>query len=188
MDTLDLLLHPIRLRIVHAMSGQRTRTTSDLSTDLPDVPKTTVYRHVGLLAEAGVLEIVDEQRVHGAVERHYRLHREHAGIDADMAASMSLDEHRHGFAAAMAALHAEFNAYLDRDGADPTADSVSYRQGTIWLTSDELAEMIDELRDVLASRTGNKPAPGRSPHLLSMILFPTGEPPRHSAHQQAGEH
>ncbi|MBT2234841.1 helix-turn-helix domain-containing protein [Nonomuraea sp. NEAU-A123] len=175
-DTLDLLLHPVRLRIVHAMSGGRIRTTSDLCTSLPDAPKTTVYRHVGLLAEAGVLEVVDEQRVHGAVERHYRLRREHAGIDADMAASMSLDEHRHGFAAAMAALHAEFNAYLDRDGADPTADSVGYRQGTIWLTPGELAEMIDELRDVLASRAGNKPAAGRSPHLLSMILFPTEAP------------
>jgi hypothetical protein len=39
--------------------------------------------------------------------------------------------HRRGFAAAMAALIAEFNAYLDRDGADPAADSVSYRQGTL---------------------------------------------------------
>jgi DNA-binding transcriptional ArsR family regulator len=51
-NTLDLLLHPIRLRIVHAMSGGRTRTTSELSTHLADVPKTTVYRHVGLLTEA----------------------------------------------------------------------------------------------------------------------------------------
>jgi hypothetical protein len=37
----------------------------------------------------------------------------------------------------MAALHAEFNAYLDRDGADQTADSVGYRQGILWLTPDE---------------------------------------------------
>ena len=178
MDTLDLLLHPVRLRIVHALSGERTRTTSDLCVGLTDVPKTTVYRHVGLLAEAGVLEVVDEQRVHGAVERHYRLRREHAGIDADTAASMSLDEHRHGFAAAMAALHAEFNAYLDREGADPTADSVGYRQGTLWLSPDELTEMIGALRDVLASRAGNEPTAGRSPHLLSMILFPTEKRPR----------
>ncbi|MEW9556501.1 helix-turn-helix domain-containing protein [Nonomuraea sp. NPDC050783] len=188
MDTLDLLLHPVRLRIVHAMSGGRTRTTSDLCASLPDAPKTTVYRHVGLLVEAGVLEIVHEQRVHGAVERHYRLRREHAGIDADMAASMSLEEHRHGFAAAMAALHAEFNAYLDRDGADPTADAVGYRQGTVWLTRRERAEMIGELRDVLASRAGNEPAPDRSPHLLSVILFPTEEASQRRGGQQADGH
>ena len=37
---------------------------------------------------------------------------------------MSLDEHRHGFAAAMAALVAEFNTYLDQAHADPTEDKV----------------------------------------------------------------
>jgi DNA-binding transcriptional ArsR family regulator len=176
---LDLLLHPIRLRIVHAMSGGRIRTTSDLCVRLPDVPKTTVYRHVGLLADAGVLEVVDEQRVHGAVERHYRLRRERVAIDADAAATMSLDDHRHGFAAAMAVLLAEFNAYLDRDGADPLADSVSYRQGVAWLSPVERAEMIDTVRDVLAARAINEPAPGRQSHLLSMILFPTEERPDH---------
>jgi hypothetical protein len=35
----------------------RVLTTTDLCSCLPDVPKTTVYGHVGLLAEAGVLEV-----------------------------------------------------------------------------------------------------------------------------------
>ncbi|HWE91932.1 MAG TPA: helix-turn-helix domain-containing protein [Pseudonocardiaceae bacterium] len=173
MDTLDLLLHPVRLRIVHVMAGGRIRTTSDLCAHLSDVPKTTVYRHVALLVDAGVLEVAEEQRVHGAVERHYRLRRERTVIDADAAASMSLDDHRRGFAAAMAALHAEFNAYLDRDGADPIADLVGYRQGILWLNHDELADMIDALREVYLARAGNAPAPGRSPHLMSAIFFPT---------------
>ncbi|MGK4578920.1 helix-turn-helix domain-containing protein [Kitasatospora sp. HPMI-4] len=175
MDQLDLLLHPVRLRIVHAMSGFRTRTTSELCAGLPDVPKTTVYRHVGLLAEAGVLEVAEEQPVRGVVERHYRLRRDRAAVGADAAEAMSLEDHRRGFTAAMAALLAEFNAYLDRDGADPTADSVGYRQGVLWLSPGELAELIGEVRAVLAARSGNRPEPGRSPHLMSAILFPAGQ-------------
>jgi DNA-binding transcriptional ArsR family regulator len=107
------LLHPVRLRILHAMSGGRTTTTSELCARLSDVSKATVYRHVALLAEGGLLEVEGEQRVHGAVERRYRLHQARAVIDQDAAALMSLQEHRNGFAAAMAALLAEFNAYLD---------------------------------------------------------------------------
>ena len=76
---------------------------------------------------------------------------------------MSLDDHRRGFAAAMAALLAEFNAYLDRDGADPTADHVGYRQGILWLSHDELAEMIGVVGEVLRSKAGNEPAPDRRP-------------------------
>jgi DNA-binding transcriptional ArsR family regulator len=176
MDPLDLLLHPVRLRIVHVMAGYDARTTSDLCERLPDVPKTTLYRHVGILAEAGVLEVVDEQRVHGAVERHYRLRRERTLIDNAVAEAMSLDDHRRAFAGAMASLLAEFNNYLDRGGADPAADLVGYRQGILWLTHDELAETAGALRDILAARWTNQPAPGRRPHLVSVIGFPIEAP------------
>ena len=176
MDTLDLLLHPVRLRIVHAMSGGRVRTTSDLCAAMPDVPKTTVYRHVGLLAEAGVLEVAGEQRVHGAVERRYRLQRARAVIDRETAASMTLDDHRRTFAAAMATLLAEFNTYLDQEHADPTADSVGYIQVPLWLSQDELAELIDEVRAALVAKRDNKATPDRRPYLASPILFPLVEP------------
>lgn len=175
-DPIDLLLHPVRQRIVHAMSGERTRTTSELCTSLRDIPKTSVYRHVGLLAEAGVLEVVDERRVHGAVERHYRLRRDRARIDADAAESMSLADHRRGFGVAMAVLQAEFNAYLDREGADPTSDGVGYRQGTVWLSRAELTEMIEELRAALLKHAGTEPAPGRRPYLMSTVFFPAASP------------
>jgi DNA-binding transcriptional ArsR family regulator len=121
MNKLDLLLHPVRLRIVHAMLGGRITTTSELCARLPDVSKASVYRHVALLAEGGLREVEGEQRMHGAVERRYRLHQARAVIDRDVAAPMSLEEHRNGFAAAMAALLAEFNAYLDRERTDERA-------------------------------------------------------------------
>ncbi|GGV00283.1 transcriptional regulator [Streptomyces albospinus] len=177
MDTIELLLHPVRLRVVHALSGGRVLTTSELCARMPEVSKVTMYRHVALLAEAGFLEVAEEQRVRGAVERHYRLRQDRPVVDADAAAAMSPDDHRRGFASAMAVLIAEFNAYLDRDGADPTADGVSYRQGTFWLTPDELTELSCELLNVLAPRLANRPEGGRAPYLLSPILFPAGRTP-----------
>ncbi|MFI6906185.1 helix-turn-helix domain-containing protein [Nonomuraea sp. NPDC050394] len=173
MDTLELILHPVRLRIMWALSGGRTRTTSDLCESLPDVPKTTLYRHVGLLADAGLLEVVGEQRVRGMIERHYRLRHDALQIDLDTAQAMSNEDHRHGFAVAMAALLAEFNAYLDRPGADPAADRVGYRQGTLWLSPQEMEEVAGELLKVFRARAGNGPTPSRRPHVISAIFFPT---------------
>lgn len=171
-DTLTLLLHPVRLRIVHAMAGGRTRTTTDLCEQLPDVPKTTVYRHVGLLAEGGVLDVVDEQRVHGAVERRYRMAGTRPRIGPEDAAAMTVEDHRRGFAAAVASLLAAFTSYLDGTGADPAADSVGYRQIPLWLNPAELAEMVEELQAGILARAGNEPAPDRSLYLLSPIFFP----------------
>ncbi|REH32986.1 helix-turn-helix protein [Kutzneria buriramensis] len=172
-DQLDLLLHPIRLRIVHAMSGDRVRTTTDLCRQLPDVPKTSVYRHVGLLADGGILEVVEEQRVHGAVERHYRLRRGGAVIDRETALAMTLDDHRRGFTGAMASLLAEFNAYLDREDADPPADSVGYKQGVLWVDPAEMEELALEVVEVFRRRAANGPGGARRPYLTSLIMFPT---------------
>ncbi|WP_030666778.1 helix-turn-helix domain-containing protein [Streptomyces rimosus] len=176
MDTVDLLLHPVRLRIVHALSGGRTLTTAQLCALLPDTSKATVYRQVGVLADAGLLEIEDERRVRGAVERRYRLRRERAVVDAGTAASVPPAEHRRVFAVAMAALLAEFHAYLDRPGADPAADLVGYRQHAMWLSREELTALIEEMREVLTRRIANGPSPERTRYLISPILFPAEDP------------
>jgi DNA-binding transcriptional ArsR family regulator len=175
-NTADLLLHPVRLRIVHALSGGRELTTTQLRARLPDVSKVTMYRQIALLAGGGFLEVAGEQRVHGAVERRYRLRQDRPVIDAGAAAAMTLEEHRRGFAAAMAVLIAEFGAYLDRDGADPAADGVSYRQGTLWLSPAELTDLTGKLLAVLHEPAANEPAPGRAPYLLSPVLFPAAPP------------
>jgi DNA-binding transcriptional ArsR family regulator len=175
-DTLELFGHPVRLRIVHAMRGGRTLTTSQLCELLPDVSKAMVYRHVDQLAAARVLEVVEERRVRGAVERHFRLRQERASVSPQAMASLAPDDHRRGFAVAVAALVAEFNAYLDRDGADPAADLVGYRQHGIWLSPDELTALIADLSAAITPHLGNPSTPERSRYLLSPILFPSEEP------------
>ncbi|MCX4729339.1 helix-turn-helix domain-containing protein [Streptomyces sp. NPDC090052] len=177
MDAFELLAHPVRLRVVHAMRGGRELTTAELCDRIRDVSKATVYRHVDLLAAGGVLEVALERRVRGAVERRYRLRRDRAGINTDTANSLSLDDHRSAFAAALAVLTAEFTAYLDRDTADPVADLVGYRQHAVWLSPGELHGMIDGMREAIAPHLANEPSPDRTQYLISPILFPVEAPP-----------
>lgn len=176
MDTLELLAHPVRLRIVHALRG-RELTTAQLCARIPDASKAMVYRHVELLATHGVLEVAGERRVRGAVERRYRLHQARATVDVEEVAALSPEDHRRVFATSMAVLIAEFGAYLDGGTADPVADLVSYRQHAVWLSRDELAEVIAELRRVVFPRLAHEPTPDRAQYLLSPVLFPVDHPP-----------
>lgn len=171
--TLDLLLHPVRLRIVHAMSGGRLRTTNELCLELADVPRTSVYRHVGILNQAGVLEVAGEYRVHGAVERSYVLNRDRAVIDRETAATMTGEDHRRTFALAMSVLLTEFDAYFDRPGADPVADSLGYTQFVLWLTDRERAMLISQVIAAITAVRDNEASGDRKPYLLSPILIPT---------------
>ncbi|MEU6721731.1 helix-turn-helix domain-containing protein [Nonomuraea sp. NPDC046802] len=176
MDTLELLAHPARLRIVHAMRGGQELTTGQLCARIPDTSKAMVYRHVDLLAASGILEVAGERRVRGAVERRYRLRHDRTVVDSDALAALSPDDHRRVFATSMAVLVAEFNAYLDRENADPIADLVGYQQHALWLTRGELEQMISELRRVILPLLANQPTPDRTQHLLSPIFFPVGQP------------
>jgi DNA-binding transcriptional ArsR family regulator len=157
------------------MSGGRTLTTTQLRARMADVSKATMYRHVGLLVDGGILEIDGEQRVGGTIERRYRLRRPRPVIDA--AAAASLEDYRRAFAVAMAALLGEFNAYVERGHADPTADSVGFLQHSLWLSRDERDELIGEMRSAIAPRLKYEPALGRRQHLLSPILFPIEDSP-----------
>ena len=175
MATADLLLHPVRLRIVQAFLGDRTLTTADLRSELPDVPAATLYRHVGVLAEAGVLAVVGERRVRGAAERSYRLVTEAASVGAADAAAMSVDEHRRAFATFVAALLADFDRYADAaagPGLDPAADGVGYRQLALWLDDEEFTDLVTELRAVLTARTALEPDGVRRRRIVSQVFLP----------------
>lgn len=180
MDMLELLVHPVRLRIVHAMRGDRTLTTARLCALIPNVSKATVYRHVEALAAGGILEVAEEHRVRGAVERAYRLSAERAALDPEAAGFLSAeqrnDAYRRAFAIAMAALAAEFDTYLENPEADPLADLVGFRQHALWLDPAELQSLIADLRAVIAPRLENKPEGTRARYLLSPIHFPTERP------------
>lgn len=172
MDVLNLLAHPIRLRIVHAMGGGRLLTTAQLCARIPEASKATVYRHIDLLVSGGILEVAEERRVRGAVQRHYRLRQDRAVIGAEAVGTLTPEDHQQVFATAMTALLAEFTAYLDRDGADPVADQVGYRQHALWLSPAEREELIGGLRAAIAPRLTNRPSPERAQYLLSPVLFP----------------
>ena len=182
MDTIELLLHPVRLRIVHALSGGRTLTTAHLRARMPNVSKATMYRQVSLLVEGGILEVDHDEPVGGTIERWYRLRRSSVVITSDDAAA-SLDDYRRAFAAAVAALLGEFNAYLDRGHANPPADAVGFRQHALWLSPHERDELIGELRKAIVPQLNNEPAPGRRQHLLSPILFPIEDDPSQTPNQ-----
>jgi hypothetical protein len=167
----DLLLHPVRLRIVQAFLGDRALTTTDLIAELSDVPPASLYRHVARLVNAGVLQVVAERRVRGALERTYVLRLAAASIGPDEAASMSADDHRQAFMAFVAGLLADADRYLQRDDFDPLQDGVSYRIAGLWLDDAEYADMLRDLIRVLQPRLANAPKKGRRRRILATVLL-----------------
>ena len=165
----DLLLHPVRLRIVLAASG-RDVTTGELAAELPDVPQATLYRHVGALADAGVLEVSAERPVRGTVERTYRVASGAAALSGDDAATMDADDHQEAFAVFVGTLIESFGRYVSSPGADLASDGAGYRQIPLWLDDDEFAALTDDLRSVLERYADRPPGTGRRRTLTTIVI------------------
>src|SRR4051794_5050045 len=172
MATADLLLHPVRLRIVEAFLGDRALTTGQLREELPDVPAGSLYRHVARLVDGGVLAVVGERRVRGAVERTYVLRASRARLGVEEIAAMSREEHRQAFLAFLAGLIGDFDRYLAREEIDPLRDGATYNLAAMWLDDAELAELARELAIVLQPRLANDPREGRTRRILATVLLP----------------
>jgi hypothetical protein len=177
----DLLLHPVRLRIVKAFLGERALTTGQLLAELDDVPAGSLYRHVALLTRAGVLHVVAERRVRGAVERTYTLRLFAARIGPGEAAGMSADEHAQAFIAYVAGMLADADRYLAAGPPDPVRDGADYRVGALWLTDAEFAEFIRDLAAVFQPRLANSPAKGRKRRIVYTVFLPAPEQPADQA-------
>jgi Helix-turn-helix domain len=171
----DLLLHPVRLRIVKAFLGDRALTTSQLATELDDVPSGSLYRHMALLAKAGVLQVVAERRVRGAVERTYTLRTFAAKVSAEEARGMSADEHAQAFMVYVAGMLADGDRYLASGQPDPARDGADYQVGALWLTDAEFAQLLRDLSIVFQPRLGNTPGQGRKRRMVYTVFLPAAE-------------
>jgi DNA-binding transcriptional ArsR family regulator len=167
----DILLHPVRLRIVLASAGGEV-TTADIGRRLPDVPQATLYRNIATLADAGILDVVSERQARGATERTYRVNATQVSVDAAEASEMSPEEHLEAFVTFAGVLIETYGRYLKTTSSDPATDRVSFRQARLWLTDGELDELVTGVTSVLARYLDFTETPKRTPRLLSTILMP----------------
>jgi DNA-binding transcriptional ArsR family regulator len=170
----EILLHPVRLRIVLAF-GSEELTTAQIAARLPDIAHATLYRQVATLSDAGILHVVRERRVRGGIERTYALVSDAVTLGPDSAGSMSNEELQRGFGVFIGALMESFGRYLDHPSANLAKDPVAFRQAAIWLDESELAELAERLRSALAPYLDNEPSEDRERLLVNTILIPDRE-------------
>lgn len=178
----DLILHPVRMRIITSLVGGNQRTAAEMSEQLSDVPQATLYRHLSKLVQGGVLNVIDERRVRGAVEKTYSLSAQQAALTPEDLANASVDDQMRYFMTFLATLMGDFGRYLQQDKHDYLADGVGYRQVPLYLSDAEFMEMAGRLNRILGDYVSMGPAAGRRRRMFSTIVIPE---PQTTNHQQS---
>ena len=176
----DLVLHPVRMRILQAFLGGsagRQLTARELAREMPDVPHATLYRHLKRLVDGGILTIVAERPVRGATQKVYALPLESAILDDADLATRSRQDLLRDFTTFLGVLLHDYAAYLARADVDPRRDGVIYRGFAVYADDEEFVRLQATVNTALLPFVGARPAPGRRRRLLTAIAMPAPDGP-----------
>jgi len=168
--TANLLLHPVRMRVVVALAGGTPMTVQQLAAHLGDVPAATLYRHIGALADAGVLVVVGERPVRGTSERTYALNHDQAGLGPGDLASASPDQLVQAFSTFVTTLITAYAGFVNEPRA--VAGEAAWFLTPLHMTDEQFATFGAELQAVLQRAMASPPGPGSRRRTLATILIP----------------
>jgi DNA-binding transcriptional ArsR family regulator len=170
----DLIIHPIRLRILQLLSREPL-TIRKLDQLMPDVAKSSLYRHIRKLLDAGFIEIAETHPVKGTPENSYRL-LQAPHITVEDVQQMTKEDHLHLFSSYVAGLVQGFKTYLDsQETLDLVSDRVGYSQILFFANTDEFDALFLPFRDQLSKISQQTPQPGRRLRKLVLINHPEVE-------------
>ena len=165
------ILHPVRARILIALNDQQM-TARQIARDMQDVPLATVYRQFNVLSTAGLIEIVDEQRVHGTLERRFALVQGKSVVRADQIAP---DEIVGLVAALMSAVQSNFQQYARNSHGPPKDGEISMMASSLFVTDEEYASIRAAIRELIG-KTGRTASPKHHRRFLAYFSVPIIDP------------
>jgi DNA-binding transcriptional ArsR family regulator len=172
----DLIIHPVRLRILQALID-RPLTPLQIAGTLLDVPQATLYRHIDKLAKARVIEVVSERQIRGTMEKVYALPNRAAIVSEKEMAQLSKEDHLRYFTVFVASLLADFQRYLAQPNAKPARDGFGYRKFILNLSDKEFAEVTKAVNLALKPYLQKETEDGRRRRLFATVVFPEADRP-----------
>lgn len=164
-DINDIMLNPIRMRIVQIAAASENVTASNICDKMADVPRTTVYRHIKILIENNILSIVSENKIRGSLERTLALN------------TQEITDHNTIENATQNAFHflmnryTRFEKYFRSEAPDPAKDRVFLTNAVIMASDEEFDAFLTELQ-VLLKKHSHEGTEKRKPRDISIISAP----------------
>jgi DNA-binding transcriptional ArsR family regulator len=170
---LNLILHPVRLRIIQTLV-RRERNTQHIAEALPDIPVSSLYRHIRLLLESGYIEVASTRSVNGIEERTYRTSESKPPLlsDEDFK-GLSKDELQQAFSMLVGMILTSFQDYLDATPEpDWKRDRLSCAEFTFFATPDEFDGIWQNIWGSLMKAETVPQTSGRLKRKIALASYP----------------
>ncbi|MRX52853.1 helix-turn-helix domain-containing protein [Bacillus idriensis] len=172
---MNLILHPVRIKIVQSLLNGKEMTVQQLGERTKDVPQATLYRHLNKLLEAKIIQVVKENQIRGTIEKVYALNEPSVQSQEDFL-KLTSEEHLELFMNFTTQLMGMYESYLQNDEADLVKDGVSYAVANVHLSDSEFMELVKGIAELLQNAMLNEPSPERKGRNIATIVIPDKKP------------
>ncbi|NSW52612.1 MAG: helix-turn-helix domain-containing protein [Anaerolineae bacterium] len=165
-DIHEVMLNPVRMRIIQVLAVTAGMTTAELAEKINDVPRTTLYRHVRVLVDHGIVSVIAETRIRGSLERTLALNM------AEVRKSSQLEDAPRQVLAFLMERYARFHSYFTGAHPDPGRDRIFWNTTVMMMDDAEFDAFLTELRGLLIKYT-LEAGHGRKARDITVISAPT---------------
>lgn len=169
---MDVLTNPIKCKLFLEIQKCGETTAKHLSETFSDIPPATLYRYLKRMTNDRVLKIVSQTQIRGALEKTYAI-----GIDVtkdfkDMLANNSGEAYMQSFMQYILGFAELFQDYCKQDNLDIINDKSGFSLSPLYLTNEELEELVRNVHEVIKPYSNNTPTTGRKLRSIGVIISP----------------
>ncbi len=164
-DINEVMLNPVRMRIIQELSTRRSITATELCEKISDVPRTTMYRHINILLDNNILSVVSEKKIRGSLERTLALNT------GEISKNNTLKNACQNALGFLMNRYARFHNYFSGENPNPGRDKLFMNNTILMMDDNEFDQFLSELRELLLKYSFQN-TDGRKPRDISIISAP----------------
>jgi len=169
-DIISALMHPIRIRIIQELGIKGDATTKELQAACGDYGQATIYRHLKEMLEYELIKVVNENNINGIIEKVYGLNEDLGSLILGNPEELKKDDYLILFTQYIMSIMSDFSAYFEQDNAlQEVTENIGFTSSSIFLSDEELKEMMLEMAESMMKRIINEPKEGRKLRKISSI-------------------
>lgn len=164
-----VVMNPVRQRIVQYLLIHGKGTAGEIQSELSDIPTASLYRHIKKLYDTGCIEVIEENKRRGTVEKTY-------GIVANpLSKEPNHQEMASLICSGLLTLQTSFLQYFEKPEVDPVKDMLLFQTSTLMLTDEEYMELLQKLGTIFMEAMKNGTMEGRKQRRITLISSPSEE-------------
>lgn len=162
---IDVIMNPVRQRIIQYLILNQKGSVNEISKELFDIPRPSLYRHIRLLLETNIIEIIEEKAIRGTVKKIYGLVKHSPDEFSRKDISLLIQN-------SLISILSSFVRYFEQEDSDPMKDMLSLSTSTLLLSDEEYLDMMKRIGQIYNEVIYNKPQENRKPRCITIISSP----------------